>query len=376
MGEDVDLVPDLCEGITVTLHKPSSEGDLGLTYWLSGLDAQGVKQFKRCLGDSNGDSTDNVEVYDWDYGNVLNPHLIKLIDATQWDPDFDVEIDGSTENVDKMLNRYPKTQLCDTSTGNPSKFGMDAFGTGYCSNIDPPGFYAVVYYDSSATNPFRVYTRAAEDYSTTTKFYVYTTTGYLNLVNLNAGIFTQSQDMSAVEAVASHYSNIVHLTNTTGLYDGYFGAVDCETQTVGSDGLRDCLSKNDYVMFLNTNISASDIAANPKYPNMYQVKKISRERKRWWPVNVESEKVRNQIKLDYGMNSKHNWYGGLTNLNNFQDTTGKIYRFHPTAGNPDGGYKYAAQCSNRGICNTESGECECFHGYTSDNCGTINALAH
>merc|ERR1711871_1571510 len=33
------------------------------------------------------------------------------------------------------------------------------------------------------------------------------------------------------------------------------------------------------------------------------------------------------------------------------------------------------ECSRRGLCEQESGECKCFSGYTSNNCGTQNALA-
>jgi len=33
------------------------------------------------------------------------------------------------------------------------------------------------------------------------------------------------------------------------------------------------------------------------------------------------------------------------------------------------------ECSRRGLCDQESGQCACFPGYTSNNCGTQNALA-
>jgi hypothetical protein len=49
-----------------------------------------MKLFKTCLGDSNGQMDDNVDVYNWDHGDkkssggsFTNPHLIKLVDATQ-----------------------------------------------------------------------------------------------------------------------------------------------------------------------------------------------------------------------------------------------------------------------------------------------------
>lgn len=35
----------------------------------------------------------------------------------------------------------------------------------------------------------------------------------------------------------------------------------------------------------------------------------------------------------------------------------------------------AIECSRRGLCNEDSGTCECFNGYTSYNCDTQNALA-
>merc|ERR1711871_1867275 len=37
-------------------------------------------------------------------------------------------------------------------------------------------------------------------------------------------------------------------------------------------------------------------------------------------------------------------------------------------------FTYVSQCSNRGLCNTDDALCECFKGYTNDNCDTQSSL--
>merc|ERR1712224_765853 len=37
-------------------------------------------------------------------------------------------------------------------------------------------------------------------------------------------------------------------------------------------------------------------------------------------------------------------------------------------------YEFVQQCSGRGLCNGDDGLCECFTGYTSDNCDQQSAL--
>jgi len=348
---------------------------------------------KKCLGDSDGDSTNNVEVYNWDYGTHLNPHLIKLVDATQYYPNYVADIDEtSCDNecqMDNMLKKYPSSPLCTNSAGNAAKFGSDAHSIGWCSNLNSPGFFAALVYDAVtySANPFRLFTRAAHDYATTTQFFVFTTMGYLNMVNPRVSAFTRFPDATYTTAakVASYYTNTLHLSNSStgkafgSIFDGYRGNIDCETNAIGQNGARDCVNKNDYVMIFgtsNTGLSdAVNLASNPVYPNIYQVKKIFRNEKSWkgHPVDANSEVIRNQIVLDYAINADYVWHGG--NATALVDTSAQVYKFHPSTANSDGGYRYVAQCSNRGICNTDTGICECFHGYTSDNCGTINALA-
>mmetsp|Transcript_8611 Transcript_8611/g.14308 ORF Transcript_8611/g.14308 Transcript_8611/m.14308 type:complete len:741 (-) Transcript_8611:146-2368(-) len=379
IGEDVDLVPDRCEDVTVTLNADTT------THYLGGLDVAETKLLKKCLGDSNGDTTDNEDVYDWDKGTKYNPHLIKLIDATQDTSITTTDWNGDTD-TDKALARYPITQLCAVSDAKGDQtidgFPVDVFGFYICTNRNPPGFYAVLYFDDSTypSNPFRLYTRAAQDYGSTTQFYLYTTKGHLQMVNENSAAFTTTGAYTDAVKIDKYYSNVINTVNSTSTQENFHGNIDCETTAAGSNGALDCLSKDDYVMVLSTNSgthNAADLAANPVYPNIYQVKKISREDKTrtdrpktnygiW-----DSEQVRNQIVLDYSMNADFVWTGGVGETT---DTSAVVYKFYPPSISQR--YDYAGECSNRGICNKATGLCDCFPGYSSDNCGMVNALSN
>lgn len=48
-----------------------------------------------------------------------------------------------------------------------------------------------------------------------------------------------------------------------------------------------------------------------------------------------------------------------------------MYKFFPHV---ESTYNYVAECSNRGLCNTFEGTCECFPGYTGDGCREQEAL--
>merc|ERR1711924_315721 len=38
-------------------------------------------------------------------------------------------------------------------------------------------------------------------------------------------------------------------------------------------------------------------------------------------------------------------------------------------------FQYVSQCSNRGTCDSATGVCKCFKGYSNDNCDNQNMLA-
>merc|ERR1711968_165013 len=52
------------------------------TYHYLGLSDSEVALLKACLGSSDDDDTNNVETYNWDWGNAIFPHLIKLVRST------------------------------------------------------------------------------------------------------------------------------------------------------------------------------------------------------------------------------------------------------------------------------------------------------
>merc|ERR1719316_1399048 len=66
-GENIDYFPTMCDGVTLQAT--------------AGVDAAAVKLLKACLGDADGDASNNLEVYNWDYGltnTTWHPHVVKL----------------------------------------------------------------------------------------------------------------------------------------------------------------------------------------------------------------------------------------------------------------------------------------------------------
>merc|ERR1711937_344623 len=47
--------------------------------WSLSMDATETALLKKCLGDSDMTSTNNVEIHNWDHGSADFPHLIKLV---------------------------------------------------------------------------------------------------------------------------------------------------------------------------------------------------------------------------------------------------------------------------------------------------------
>ncbi|KDO30749.1 hypothetical protein SPRG_04650 [Saprolegnia parasitica CBS 223.65] len=70
-----------------------------------------------------------------------------------------------------------------------------------------------------------------------------------------------------------------------------------------------------------------------------------------------------------------NFNGMALNGLSVTSATETFYILTPTATPAPGTYTYVSQCSGRGLCDFATGLCQCFKGYTNDNCDTQNILA-
>merc|ERR1712070_1077937 len=220
-------VPAITSGATYT-------NELYSGYYLSDLTAAEIKLLKICMGDADGETSNNVEVYNWDYGSYYL-------------------VDGATVAMDS----YPHAlKLVPT---NPT------------DNFDA-GVYYLTWWDNT-NNVFRLAnapgagsTTTAGKYDTTITYNVFTTDGVVERVILDvAGYFgstfsrdneittTTNSDMvePRVTARFAKWSNV--------LYTSY----DTARQTAPGF-VEPCLEKGDLLFIIDSNylVDAYDSTTN------------------------------------------------------------------------------------------------------------------
>merc|ERR1711976_769152 len=155
-----------------------------------------------------------------------------------------------------------------------------------------------------------------------------------------------------------------------------------------------CLSKGDYIMLPDGNWGDMNDATAPadnhaaetgttEYSgHMYQIVKI------WtapWTSTTETTENRYRITVDKPIpwDGSNKFAAAVQTAVSFTTSTkhgiNPIFKFDTETETMDGAkptyFEYVSECSNKGICNTETGLCECFKGYTKADCGTQSAFA-
>ena len=369
-GEFVDYFASKCEGVTVQFVQETDltsftsadafydtyySYELNGGYYLDVGDGSSDQEalLKKCLGDSDGNDSygNNVEVYDWDYGSYFMKH---------W-----YETPSSHPHAIKLVS----VKAADDYVG---------------------GLYYLTWYQS-LRNRFIIANPPVADTSVTESYYVYTTDGVVERVIVDipgkGQITTTGTDnnQNPVTAYFEQYSNVMYTS-----YD-----VACETAPTT---VEPCLDKGDMLFVIDTTntayaqnftLSAPSGTENvipPTYTadsgDLYTITKIYKQDPTALTFQSTGHEDRYRIVLDKNIpfagttTSTSDTHGTVTQPG-FGNKVGGVkvgivglFKFTPAT---TGNYEFVSECSNRGSC--VDGICECYKGYTMDDCGVQSAYA-
>jgi len=369
-GENKDYFADHCDAVTVQVAVYDNTAATTTTlptrniHYLTGISTTELPLLKTCLGSSDDVTTNNVDSYDWDYGvnsdgTITHPHIIKLV--------------RSVTTVTDGGHYIVLVWRAGTVHGGAGVLGA-AFsdGDGFFELLNPWGPT-----DADASNDYEVYT----------------TKGMLGLTSAKAAVYMGLGDNTFY---------LVNGVDSRPAYDTaayYEGQVSCEVKV--NDKYRSqthtswdntnheaalityCMDKGDIFVPLHVanpavegTPHADDVKLNnnPSHLNLYTAHKLFSDdyvttesvedlaTEDATPSNLNSM-WRHQIKADFSSN----WAVAPDDGVQFH-----LFKFFPDAKST---YEYVAECANRGNCNSKTGECECFPGYTNDDCSGQNGLA-
>ena len=389
-GEFVDYFPNYCDGVTITV----GEAGLGNAAFdepyfgvVNDVDAAEMKLIKRCLGDADGDPDNNVEVYNWDYGThntTYHPHIVKLAPHPSTGP-------------------FPGEDVFDAGKFHLMYFKTTSGGT---TTVTQGNTTTVI--EGSTDGKF--YISGLPDLGKENRDYIiFATDGIATVIangtevpTVGRGYDWYRPKMSDVahNPITAYFEKGTDTVYTSQDVSCYSGATSRDPRVRGpEDLLNACLEKGDKVFLFNNQIATYKQAkASDWHPesggNMYEIVKIGTN-----PTSSKTAEV--EDRFYFVVDKVIKWDGsatqprsGITTASADDDATTAyddwtddalrespaeqrigmqmIVKFEPASTN---NYEYVLQCSGRGLCDSSSGLCECFTGYTNDNCAQQSAIA-
>jgi len=411
-----NIFPNACEDVYIRFDNSevdtAAKGYVKLKFGVSGAsDAVMQKRFEACLGDADGDFSNNIEKESFDEGTSENPHVFMAYELTQYNcysynPWPKAQWDSSTcdDENDSIL---PSNWVCDNHVYDPHLVTTmaDRIPDGQCSNLNPSGIVAMTVRKAYGTpREWIIRNAIGADYTDERPFAVYTMDGIFQNVNSKAAAVATLDQNSLGPKAETFYSDYVHVMNAkdesgvvvpTGDFNG---DLSCEDLPGRQPTNKQCLNNGDLVIFMSMPMVHVDpIAAdsetgasggtdmykcNPRYTNIFTVDNVAK-----FPNQQDSIDHRPAVTTGW-----QQFFIKLTTGINFlgyaEDTTSfgtgvlpvcamYIYKYIPnTTVTSSGGYLADQDCSGRGTCDSDNGVCQCFEGYSGDNCGTINSYAN
>ena len=277
-------------------------------------------------------------MYDWDYGATMF-----------YTEQYDTYIMSGTPHAIKLVKRLPNDDF-------------------------DGGKFALVWY-SPKDDKFYVATKASDMIS---EYAIFTTDGTAERVYLDINTDSAyNMTETAVTAYFEQFSSTLYMS-----FD-----VSCET---GRSDIEPCLQKGDLIFITDANwgttlatttetnrassffggATVNDYSAGfADTTDLYTITKI-------WKAEETATTATLEDKFRITVDKNINWDGSKVadpdGDNALNTGSVQIVKFTPAT---TGTFTYVSQCSNRGLCNGDDALCECFKGYTNDNCDTQSSLA-